>query len=89
MDAQVRAELVEFIVDNYLFGDAILAPRDEDSLIEAGIVDSTGILELIEFLEYHFGIEVSEAETVPANLGSISSLTKFVVSKKAVHETSP
>jgi len=88
VDVQVRAELAEFIVTNYLFGDAMMAPRDEDSLIEEGIIDSTGVLELIEFLESHFGIEVSEAETVPENLGSISSLTQFVVSKKAVRETS-
>jgi len=88
VDVQVRAELAEFIVTNYLFGDAARAPRDEDSLVEGGIIDSTGILELIEFLESHFGIEVSEAETVPENLDSISSLTQFVVSKKAVRETS-
>lgn len=89
VDVQIRAELVEFIVTNFLFGDAAMAPRDEDSLIEGGIIDSTGILELIEFLESHFGIEVSEAETVPENLDGISSLTQFVVSKKAVRETSP
>lgn len=88
MDVQVRAELTEFIVTNYLFGDAIRAPRDGDSLVGEGIIDSTGILELIEFLESQFGIEVSEAETVPENLDSISSLTQFVVSKKAVRETS-
>jgi acyl carrier protein len=45
-------------------------------------------LELIEFLESHFGIEVSEAETVPQNLGTISNLTRFVMSKKAVREPS-
>lgn len=89
MDAQVRAELAEFIVTNYLFGDASMTPRDGDSLIEVGIIDSTGILELIEFLDSHFGIKVSEAETVPENLGSISSLTQFVMSKQVVHETSP
>jgi acyl carrier protein len=83
VDVQVRNELAEFIVTNYLFGDANLTPGDDDSLIEGGIVDSTGILELIEFLESHFGIEVSEAETVPENLDGISRLTKFVVGKKA------
>jgi acyl carrier protein len=81
MDTQIRAELTEFIVTNYLFGDVSRAPRDEDSLVDEGIIDSTGVLELIEFLESHFGIEVSEAEALPQNLGSISSLTKFVMSK--------
>jgi acyl carrier protein len=88
VDLQIRAELAEFIVTNYLFGDATMAPRDEDSLIEGGIIDSTGILELIEFVESRFGIEVSEAETIPENMDSISRLTQFVLSKKAVRETS-
>ncbi len=81
MDTQIRAELTEFIVTNYLLGDVSRAPRDEDALVDEGIIDSTGTLELIEFLESHFGIEVSEAETLPQNLGSISSLTEFVMSK--------
>ena len=86
MDTQIRAELTEFIVTNYLFGDVTRVPRDDDALVEEGIIDSTGILELIEFLESQFGIEVSEAETVPQNLGSISNLTKFVMSKRPVRE---
>jgi acyl carrier protein len=81
MDTQIRADLTEFIVTNYLFGDVSRAPRDEDALVDEGIIDSTGVLELIEFLESHFGIEVSEAETLPQNLGSISALTEFVMSK--------
>jgi acyl carrier protein len=79
----VRADLVEFVVDNYLFGDVARMPEDDDSLVDGGVIDSTGVLELIEFLEAHFGIEVSESETVPDNLGSIANLTKFVVGKKA------
>jgi acyl carrier protein len=83
VDTQIQAELTDFVVKNYLFGDAARAPRDEDSLTDSGIIDSTGIIELIEFLESHFGITVSESETVPQNLGSISNLTKFVLGKKA------
>lgn len=83
MDTRVRAQITDFIVANYLFGDVTRSPRDEDLLVEEGIIDSTGILELIEFLEDHFGIEVSEAETVPQNLGTISGLTRFVMSKSS------
>jgi acyl carrier protein len=86
VETQIRTELTEFIVTNYLFGDITSAPRDDDSLVEDGIIDSTGILELIEFLESRFDIEVSEAEMVPENLGSISSLTSFVMSKLSVRE---
>jgi acyl carrier protein len=88
MNAQVRAELTEFVVTNYLFGDVGRTPHDDDSLVEGGVVDSTGILELIEFIESHFGIEVSESETVPRNLGSIAALTRFVTGKRAIREPS-
>lgn len=84
MNLQIRAELTEFIVTNYLFGDVARTPRDDDDLVEEGVIDSTGVLELIEFLESHFGIEVTEAETLPRNLGSISGLTRFVMSKQSV-----
>ncbi len=86
METQIRAELTEFIVMNYLFGDITRAPRDDDSLVEDGIIDSTGVMELIEFLESRFDIELLEAEMVPENLGSISSLTRFVMSKRSVRE---
>jgi acyl carrier protein len=86
VNTQIQTELTEFIVTNFLFGDMAAVPKDNDALVEEGIIDSTGILELIEFLESHFEIEVSEAETVPENLGSISSLTEFVVSKLSVRE---
>lgn len=89
MDRQIQVELTDFVVNNYLFGDVTRAPSEDDSLVESGIIDSTGILELIEFLESHFGIEVSDVETVPRNLGSISSLTKFVVGKKAGGGSAP
>jgi acyl carrier protein len=86
VDTEIRAELTEFIVTNYLFGDVARTPRDEDSLVEVGIIDSTGVLELIQFVESHFGIELTEAEMVPQNLGSITDLTKFVMSKRSVRE---
>ena len=86
MEEQIRAELTGFIVTNYLFGDESRMPRDGDQLVEEGIIDSTGIIELIEFLESNFGIEVAEAETLPQNLGSIASLTRFVVSKQPASE---
>ena len=47
---QIRETLREFMGDNYLFGDTDRLPADEESLLEKGVVDSTGILELIEFL---------------------------------------
>ena len=89
VDSTIQSELTEFIVTTYLFGDVKRTPLDDDELIEADIIDSTSVLELIEFLESHFGIEVTDAETVPENLGSISALTRFVASKRGVHESGP
>ena len=82
--SEARAAIVEFVTANYLFGDATGLPPDEDSLVETGVIDSTGILEMIEFLESHFGIYVLESETVPDNLGSIAGLTKYVEAKTAL-----
>jgi acyl carrier protein len=86
MEHQVRSDLIAFIVANYLFGDASRTPGDDDSLMDRGVIDSTGILEMIEFLEANFGIEVSEKETIPQNLDSISNLIRFVMSKKNVEQ---
>jgi acyl carrier protein len=82
VNGRVRDELIEFIVVNYLFGDTSRVPGDDDSLIETGIIDSTGILELIEFLESRFGIEVDDTDAVPQNLGSITHLVRFVAGKQ-------
>lgn len=87
VESTIQSELTEFIVTTYLFGDVERTPLDDDDLIEAGIIDSTSVLELIEFLESHFGIEVTDAETVPENLGSISALTRFVAGKRGAHES--
>lgn len=55
---------------------------DSTLLLERGVVDSTGVLELIRFLEEEFGIEISDAEAVPANLDSVERLVAFVASKQ-------
>jgi acyl carrier protein len=86
--SRVKSELVEFIVTNFLFGDVARTPRDEESLVESGIVDSTGILELVSFVEDQFGIVVSEEETLPQNLDSLDNLTRFVTAKQAAIEPS-
>jgi acyl carrier protein len=83
MQTQLKDELKGFISANYLFGDDSRMPADEESLLETGVLDSTGVLELIEFLEEQYGVEVSETETVPENLGSIANLTRFVTAKTA------
>lgn len=72
----------EFIVANFLFGDAGEL-RDDTSFLESGIVDSTGILELISYLEETFAIAIADDELVPENLDSISRVAAFVARKTA------
>lgn len=81
MEQQVAAEIRAFIASAYLFDDESRMPSDDDSLLESGILDSTGVLELIEFLETRFGISVADNETVPANLGTIANITRYVGEK--------
>ena len=85
MTEEVAEQLREFILTSFLFGDADRMPEDSDSLLQTGVLDSTGVLELIEFLESEFAIEVEDHETVPANLDSISGIVSFVASKRAVN----
>lgn len=69
-----------FVVENFLFGDdADLT--DETSFLETGIVDSTGILELVEFLEQEFHIQISDEELLPENLDSITQIASFLLTK--------
>ncbi|HSP25832.1 MAG TPA: acyl carrier protein [Saliniramus sp.] len=72
-----------FIVENFLFGDSGRALGPDDSLIENDIVDSTGILELVAFIEDRYGILVADAEIVPANFDTIARLRRFVSAKTA------
>jgi acyl carrier protein len=76
----VRETLRHFIVENFLLGQSVPF-SDDDSLIERGLVDSTGVLELVAFLEERFEIGVEDEEIVPDNLDSIDNLVRFLASK--------
>ncbi|MGY0611410.1 MULTISPECIES: acyl carrier protein [unclassified Luteimonas] len=78
-----KATIKPFILNNFLFTDDSGAVADDTSLIRGGIVDSTGILELIEFLESAYDIRVSPEEMVPANFDSIDSISTFLGRKAA------
>lgn len=81
MDSQVATDLRNFITANFLFGDTSRLPADGDSMLETGILDSTGVLELIEFLEDHYEFEVADTEAIPENLDSVAGLTRYVLAK--------
>jgi len=68
-----ETEIRKFIVEKFLFGEERELPSDL-SLLEAGIVDSTGVLELISFLEEKYRIKVNDDELVPENLDTLSGI---------------
>jgi acyl carrier protein len=78
----MRAELRQFVVDNFLLGDASVVLLDSDSFMATGTIDSTGMLELVMFLETTFGIQVADRELVPENLDSIDNVIQFVDRKQ-------
>jgi acyl carrier protein len=71
-------ELRQFIVENFLFGKEDAPLANGDSLLELGIIDSTGVLELVSFLEQKYGFTIQDEELVPENLDSIDRLVQFV-----------
>ena len=81
MQQQAELEIRNFIVETFLFGEGGDAIDDSDSLIERGIVDSTGVLELVAFLGEHYGIKVADEELVADNFASIEKVAAFVKRK--------
>jgi acyl carrier protein len=67
----------EFIVENFLFGDEE-GLENESSFFETGVVDSTGILEIVSFLEEEFEVKVEDEELVPENFSSIVTIDQYL-----------
>ncbi|CCV13970.1 acyl carrier protein [Mesorhizobium sp. STM 4661] len=74
---QIRA----FLASNFYIADAD-ALQSETSLLDQGVVDSTGVLEVIGFIEETFGITVEDSELLPENLDSIQGIAQYIISKK-------
>jgi len=75
-----KSKIRQFIVENFLFGDAT-GLHDQTSFLESGIVDSMGILEIVNFLHETFAVEVAEDELLPENLDSIDNLSRYLDSR--------
>ncbi len=80
--ADSRAKLRQFLARTFLLSDQEFPLADTESLRENGVVDSTGVLELITWLETTFCIQIEDAEAVPKNLDSVASLVAFVARKQ-------
>ncbi|WP_457673030.1 acyl carrier protein [Thiolapillus sp.] len=71
-----------FILENYLFTDDQSELNNDDSFLDQGILDSTGILEIIFFIEDEFGIKIRDDEMVPENLDSVNRIVAFIERKQ-------
>lgn len=72
----------KYVLENYLFTDNEGELNNDDSFLEKGILDSTGILEIITLIEESFGIKVEDAEMIPDNLDSVNNIVAYVTRKK-------
>jgi acyl carrier protein len=77
----IRQQVRDFIVQNFFVADAS-SLADDDLLLDLGIVDSTGVLEIIRFVEETFGLRLDDADIVPENLGSVARIAGFVAGHK-------
>ncbi len=83
MNDNIAREIKEFVVANFLFGQEGTGLTSDQSFLETGIIDSTGVLELVAFVEERYHISIGDRELLPENLDSIDNLTRFVASKVA------
>lgn len=81
--SSIKDQVRQYIVDNFIMGSDEQPFSDADSLLELHIVDSTGFLELIVFIEDTFGIQVADEDMVPENLDGLNAIETYVNRKKA------
>ena len=77
----IKKSLREFITENFLFNASDNTFADDDSFLESGIIDSTGILELVSFIEENYRFDVLDEELVPDNFDSLDKLASYVSNK--------
>jgi acyl carrier protein len=82
MTDSIREIAHRFVLENYLFTEDVSQLGFDDSLLGRGIVDSTGMLEVILFIEEQWGIKVADSEMVPENLDSVNRIAAYVASKR-------
>lgn len=82
MTDALRSSIRDFLLENYLFTTDTSAIGWDDSLLGRGIVDSTGMLEVIFFIEEKLGVKVKDEEMIPDNLDSINKIARFVEARR-------
>lgn len=73
-----KTQIKKYIAENYLFSNNGFNLDDDESFLEAGIVDSLGVVELVSFVEETYDIEVPDDDIVPENFDSVNNLTNYI-----------
>lgn len=79
----IKTQVKKYILDNFLMGGDPGRVTDSVSFIDKGIIDSTGVLELVSFIQETYSIHVEDAEMTPENLDSLEKIEKYVRGKLA------
>jgi len=74
---KTKEKIRAFMIENFLFGEDNDL-KDDTSFLEEGIIDSTGVLELIEYLEEEFNLQIDDEDLIPENLDSLNNLEHFI-----------
>ena len=78
---KLKLEIRSFIAENFLYGVEDPGLKDSASFLANGLIDSTGVLELVSFVEDKYGLVVKDDELVPANFDSVNNLSNFILKK--------
>lgn len=79
---EIQEQIRQYILENFMYSDDPSALTDDRSLIDSGIVDSTGVLELVGFIEETFEVQVDDTELVPENFDSVDRITDYIKRKQ-------
>lgn len=79
----IEEKIKSFIQDNFLLGDKNRVIKEDESFLQGGIIDSTGVLELVNFIEETYKIKVEDEELIPENLDSIKNLVVYINRKQS------
>jgi acyl carrier protein len=79
----IKKSVRAYILENFLMGDTGTALTDDQSFLENHIIDSTGFIELVTFLETTYGVQIKDEEMIPENLDSLEAIARFIGSKGA------
>lgn len=78
---EIRSSIRKFLLENYLYGYEENELEEDMSILEMGVLDSTGIIELVVFIEENFGFEVPDRDIMPENMDSINFISNYIYKK--------